>query len=132
MNRLELRLIDPCRLRKLYKIGPVLDIAEKVETGITSPGATYLLMSAQEESNPLYRRFFGFYYPVKIWVNQLSSTGSDAERLQSHTLFFWQQKQDSQCLVSFNSTSPEDNFKGEYEDAVNWVFDELKKRLGFS
>lgn len=132
MNYLELKLISPSRLVKLNQIDSVIDIAKNVETISLPPDGSYLLMSAQEEFGSSYRRSFGFGYPVKIWVNQISSLKPSAKRLQSHTLLFWKHKEGCKYLVSFNTNSPEDNFEGEYDNALDWLINELVKRLGFT
>lgn len=126
-NSFELTIREPSIVRRVGKMETILDIADKIENGVTLVDGSYLAMNAHYTTDSSYARADDFFYPICFTVRQ--QIGQMKKTTVSIAEFsFWRRESDSRCLVMFNfSNSPENNFEGEYEEALNWIIRKIKK-----
>jgi hypothetical protein len=126
-NSFELTIREPSMVRRVGKMETLLDIADKIENGVTLVAGSYLAMNAHYTTDSSYARTDDFFFPICFAVRRL--VGQIKKTSVSTTEFsFWRRENDSRCLVMFNfSNSPENNFEGEYEEALSWIIRKIKE-----
>ncbi len=124
----KLTISEPAVIRRIGKMEQVLDIAERVEDGVRFKDGSFLKMSAQDTTDSSYLRLDDFWFPVQLTVKRVEGQLKQVTLGRVH-ISFWK-RHDSRCLVMFDQkNSPENNFNGDYKEALDWIVEKLKNKF---
>ena len=116
-NDVRFTIIEPAVVQRVGKMQQAFDLAVRLEEGVRFNDGSHLVMSARADFDSSYVRLNNFWFPIYVQIQVMNG-----KKLQSLArVSFWKREEDSQCLVMIDTNSPEDNFEGSYEEALNWT-----------